>query len=161
MRFIHHHRLQTVLGGLDARDVPARTGAHHRDIDGFGGLAVKMPIYAGITSLAFFAGLGLPGLNSFISEALVFLGAFSVYKIITIISVLGIVITAAYFLWTLQRMFFGQLNSQYRDLPEINGREIFTLVPLGALVIFLGVYPMPILNLINNSMVNLISIIRP
>ena len=135
--------------------------AHHRDIDGFGGLAVKMPIYAGITSLAFFAGLGLPGLNSFISEALVFLGAFSVYKIITIISGLGIVITAAYFLWTLQRVFFGQLNSQYRDLPEINGREIFTLVPLGILVIFLGVYPMPILNLINNSMVNLISIIKP
>ena len=134
--------------------------AHHREIDGFGGLAVRMPIYAGITSLAFFAALGLPGLNSFISEALVFLGAFSVYKLITIISAIGIVVTAAYFLWALQRMFLGGLNPKYQDLPEINGREIFTLVPLGVIVIILGVYPMPILNLINTSMVNLISIVQ-
>lgn len=134
--------------------------AHHRQIDGFGGLAIKMPIYTGITSLAFFAGLGLPGLNSFISEALVFLGAFSVYKTTTIISGLGIVLTAAYLLWTLQRMFLGELNPKYRELPEINGREIFTLVPLGIIVIYLGIYPMPILNLLNTSMVNLIGIIK-
>ncbi|MFQ5706053.1 MAG: NuoM family protein [bacterium] len=137
--------------------------AHHRDIDGFGGLAVKVPIYAGIFSLAFFGGLGLPGLSSFISEAFSFLGAFGSelfnLKVITIVSTLGIVVTAGYFLWSLQRMFFGKLNPKYADLPEINGRELFTLVPLAVIVIFLGVYPAPLLDLIKVSLNNLVHVV--
>lgn len=133
--------------------------AHHRNINGFGGLGLKVPIYTGITSLAFFAGLGLPGLSSFISEALSFLGAFNVYRSITVISTLGIVLTAGYLLWTLQRIFLGPLNEKYMDLPEISAREILTLAPLGVIVIVLGVYPMPVLNLIEKSMANLIQII--
>ncbi|MFQ5485077.1 MAG: NuoM family protein, partial [Desulfobacterales bacterium] len=121
--------------------------AHHRQIDGFGGLATRMPIYAAVVSLAFFAGLGLPGLSSFLSEAFSFLGAFGSQmfnlKVITIISTIGIVITAGYFLWTFQRMFMGELNPKYKDLPEINGRELFTLIPLGIVIIFLGIYPAP------------------
>src|SRR5262249_12003505 len=58
--------------------------AHHRDIDGFGGLAVRMPVYTAIVSLAFFASLGLPGLSGFISEALVLLGAFPVFRALVI-----------------------------------------------------------------------------
>ena len=126
--------------------------AHHRDIDGFGGLAVRMPIYFGITSLAFFASLGLPGLSGFISEALCLIGAFPVHRTLTIIATVGIVLTAAYFLWTLQRMFLGPLNEKYKTLPEINAREIFTLAPLGAIVIILGIYPMPVLNLMSASL---------
>ncbi len=133
--------------------------AHHRDINGFGGLGLKVPIYTGITSLAFFGGLGLPGLSSFISEALSFIGAFNVYRTITIISTAGIVLTAGYLLWTLQRIFLGPLNEKYVDLPEINARELTTLVPLGAIVLFLGIYPMPVLNLIEKSMDNLIRIL--
>ena len=72
--------------------------AHHRDIDGFGGLGVKMPIYTAFVSVAFFAGLGLPGLSSFISEVFSFLGAFGSetfnLKVITIISASGIILTA-------------------------------------------------------------------
>ncbi len=135
--------------------------AHHRDIDRFGGLAVQMPIYAGITSLAFFAGLGLPGLNSFISEALCFLGAFNVYRWTTAIATSGIVFTAGYFLWTYQRMFLGPLNTKYSDLPEINGRELFTLIPLGAIVVFLGIYPSPVLNMMTITMYNLIVMVKP
>jgi NADH-quinone oxidoreductase subunit M len=133
--------------------------AHHRNINGFGGLAVKVPIYTGIMSLAFFAGLGLPGMSSFISEALSFLGAFNVYRSITVISTLGIVLTAGYLLWTLQRIFLGPLNEKYIDLKEINAREILTLAPLGVVVILLGVYPMPVLNLVESSMANLIRIL--
>ena len=136
--------------------------AHHRDIDGFGGLAKNMPIYAGVVSVAFFAGLGLPGLSSFMSEAFSFLGAFGSemfnLKVITVISVLGIVITAGYFLWTFQRMFLGELNPQYANLPEINGRELFTLVPLGIIVILLGVYPAPVLDLMKTSLNNLVEV---
>ena len=71
--------------------------AHHRDINGFGGLASKTPIYAAIVALAWFAGLGLPGLSGFISEAMTFLGAFPVYRNIVILSTIGILLNAAYF----------------------------------------------------------------
>ncbi len=138
--------------------------AHHRQIDGFGGLAVRMPIYAAMVSLAFFAGLGLPGLSSFMSEVFSFLGAFGSelfdLRLITIISTLGIVITAAYFLWTFQRMFLGELNPKYADLPEINGRELFTLIPLGIIIIFLGVYPAPLLDLIKTSLNELVEVVK-
>jgi NADH-quinone oxidoreductase subunit M len=134
--------------------------AHLRDIDAFGGLGVNMPIYTGITSLAFFAALGLPGLSSFISEVLVFIGAFNVYRTITVVSVIGIVLTAGYLLWTLQRMFLGPLNEKWKDLPEISLREIITLAPLGIIVIFLGIYPMPLLDMISTSMRGLIGILK-
>ncbi|MEC7730481.1 MAG: NADH-quinone oxidoreductase subunit M, partial [Candidatus Neomarinimicrobiota bacterium] len=104
--------------------------AHHREIAGFGGLAAQMPIYTGITALAFFAGLGLPGLSGFISEAMCFIGAFPVYRGIVIASTIGILLNAAYFLWAFQRIFFGELNEKYTNLPEINRLELFTVVPL-------------------------------
>jgi NADH-quinone oxidoreductase subunit M len=125
---------------------------HHREIAGFGGLANVMPKYLGITSVAFFASMGLPGLSGFISEALCFLGAFPVWRTFTIIAVGGIIITAGYLLWTLQRMFFGQVNEKYTGLPDINARELFTLIPLALIVVFLGIWPHPILNLMNSSM---------
>ncbi|MFN3822297.1 MAG: NADH-quinone oxidoreductase subunit M, partial [bacterium] len=93
-----------------------------------------------------------PGLSGFISEAMVFIGAFPVWKTFVIISVLGIVITAGYHLWAIQRMFFGPINPQYKDLPEINTRELFTLVPLAAIVILLGIWPHPVLDLMNCSL---------
>ncbi len=134
--------------------------AHHREIDGFGGLASQMPIYTGIASLAFFANLGLPGLNNFISEAFSFLGAFGSeafnLKVFTIIGTLGIILTAGYMLWTLQRVFFGPLNPKYVNMPEVNTRELITLVPLGVLVIVLGVYPNLVLNLLEVSLNNLV-----
>lgn len=126
--------------------------AHHREIEGFGGLALQMPVYTGIVMVAFFASLGLPGLSGFISEALVFLGAFPVYRTLTMIAVVGIVLTAGYILWTLQRMFLGKLPEKYKTLPDINGRELFTLVPLAIIIIFVGVYPMPVLDLMRESL---------
>jgi NADH-quinone oxidoreductase subunit M len=126
--------------------------AHHRDIEGFGGLAAQMPIYTGITAVAFFAGLGLPGFSGFISEAMCFIGAFPVYKGIVIASTLGILLNAAYFLWAFQRIFFGELNEKYKDLPEINRLELFTVVPLLLITLFFGIYPAPFLNLISSTM---------
>lgn len=126
--------------------------AHHREIEGFGGLGVQMPLYAGITSLAFFASLGLPGLAGFWGEALVFIGAFDVYRWITVASTAGIVLGAAYLLWTLQRMFLGPLNEKYKALPEVNGRELFTLVPLGAITVVVGIYPRMVIDIFRVSM---------
>ena len=126
--------------------------AHHRDIDGFGGLAGHMPIYAGITALAFFAGLGLPGLSGFISEAMCLIGAFPVFKTIVIVSTIGILLNAAYFLWAFQRIFFGEMNKKYSDIPEINNLELFTVIPLAVITLFFGIYPRPYIDLIKATM---------
>jgi NADH-quinone oxidoreductase subunit M len=135
--------------------------AHSRDLDEFGGLANKMPKYFGVVMIAFFAALGLPGLSGFISEALAFLGAFSVpaIRVITIVSTLGIVLTAGYMLWTLQRLFFGTLPERWNGLTDINGRELATLVPLAVIIIFLGVYPSPVLNMMSTSVNQLVDFV--
>ncbi len=130
--------------------------AHHRNIEGFGGLAVQVPEFTGIMGLAFFASLGLPGLCGFISEFTVFLGALPVFQGLTILSATSVIITAAYYLWTIQRMFLGKLNEKYKDLPDLNWRERLTLYPLGALVIFFGFYPRAIIDLIESSLRNLL-----
>jgi len=129
--------------------------AHHRDIEGFGGLAGIMPVYTGVTALAFFAAMGLPGLSAFISEVLVLLGAWQPYPRLTVVAASAVILTAGYMLWTMQRMYLGQPNERYLGLPDISARELVTLVPLGAIVIVLGVYPHAVLDLINASLVNL------
>jgi NADH-quinone oxidoreductase subunit M len=134
--------------------------AHTRGLDEFGGLANQMPRYFAIMSIAFFAALGLPGLSGFISEAFAFLGAFQTFRWITIASTLGIVLTAGYMLWTLQRLFLGTLPERWTKLSDINGRELFTLVPLAAIVIFLGLYPSPMLNLMTASANYLVDFVK-
>ncbi len=134
--------------------------AHHREINGFGGLATKMPVYTGITTVAFMASLGLPGLSGFVGEALSLLGAFQEFELLTILSTIGIVVGAAYFLWTLQRVFLGQLNPKYEDLPEINKREILTLVPLGILTIVLGIWPNFALDMFSEYVSNLVDVLK-
>lgn len=135
--------------------------AHHRDIEGFGGLAAVMPVYTGVTALAFFASMGLPGLSGFISEVLVLLGAWQKYPILSTLGASGVILTAGYFLWTIQRVYLGPINEKYKDLPDINGRELFTLIPLGIIVIILGVYPNALLNLLGASLDHLNQIIIP
>jgi len=69
-------------------------------------------------------------------------------------------LTAGYFLWTFQRMFLGELNPKYKDLPDVNGRELFTLIPLGIIIIFLGIYPAPLLDLIKTSLNELVEVVK-
>jgi len=147
--------------------------AHHREIEGFGGIGTVVPRYMGVMILATFASMGLPGLSGFISEIFVFLGSFrseiashagSVWHVInfqtlTIIAAFGVVITAAYLLRMLQKVFLGPLNPKYENLSEINGREVFTLVPLAVAVILFGVYPMPLVRLMDVSVTQLVGFI--
>lgn len=156
--------------------------SHTRGLNDFGGLANKMPIYTGIMTVAFFAAIGLPGLSGFISEALVFLGAFnsvplntsvaqqSFYLVMTIISGLGIILGAGYMLWTLQKVFFGKLPERWsgpwdptRKIykhDDINAVELAALVPLALIIIFLGIYPNPILGMMSQSVNYLIEFVR-
>lgn len=126
---------------------------HTRGINDFGGLAVKMPYYAGFVTVAFFAAIGLPSLSGFISEALVFVGAFGISEIrtLTMISTLGILLGAGYMLWTLQRIFLGKQNEKWTDLPDLDKREYAMLIPLAIIIIFLGVYPSAMLDIMQSS----------
>ena len=133
--------------------------AHHRDINGFGGLASVMPTYTGVMAIAFFAAMGLPGLSAFISEVLVLLGAWQYNAPLAIVAASAVVLTAGYMLWMLQRVWLGPVNEKYVSLPDLSGREAVTLVPLAVIVIVLGVYPHAVLDLINVSLVGLNEIV--
>jgi NADH-quinone oxidoreductase subunit M len=126
---------------------------HTRNLDDFGGIGVKLPVYTGFVTVAFFAAIGLPGLNGFISEAFVFLGAFneSTIRMLTVISTLGILLGAGYMLWTLQRVYLGKLNEKWSTLSDIDLREYAMFIPLSIIIIFLGVYPSAMLDLMNSS----------
>lgn len=133
--------------------------AHTRDIDAFGGLWVKLPVYSGIMTLFCMGSLGLPGLSGFVSEFMVFIGSFPAFPIIVAVAVLGVVITAGYFLRMIQRMFLGQFNTKWEGLTEISGREIFTVTPLAILMIFIGVYPLPLANMIKATLENIVHLV--
>jgi NADH-quinone oxidoreductase subunit M len=131
--------------------------AHHREIGRFGGLATTMPVYTGYSTVAFFANLGLPGLCGFIGEVMVLLGAFQAARsdsilmrsgasynaimTLAIISCFGVILTAGYMLWTLQRVFLGPEKAEHRGFPEVDTREHVVLAPLTAMAILLGVLP--------------------
>lgn len=132
--------------------------AHHRDLNGFGGLMTQMPYYGGWTTLGFFAALGLPGLAGFVSEALTLLGSFSVYPTLTIISCIGVLMTAAFLLWAIQRVFLGPLNPKYAKLADISGREIFCQAPFAVLCILFGVAPALIINILSPAVLSYLSL---
>jgi NADH-quinone oxidoreductase subunit M len=131
---------------------------HTRMLDELGGLGVKMPAYMGFVTVAFFAAIGLPGLSGFISEAFVFLGAFgeSTIRVITVISTLGILLGAGYMLWALQRVYLGKFNDKWEGIRDLDLREYAMLAPLTIIVIFLGVYPSAMLDLMNTSVNTLV-----
>ncbi len=132
--------------------------SHTRGLDDFGGLATQMPVYTGFVTIAFFAAIGLPGLSGWVSEALVFVGAFGVdiIRVLTMISALGILLGAAYMLWTLQRIFLGKLNEKWNQLADLDKREYAMLVPLAVIIIFLGIYPSAMLDIMNTSVNSLV-----
>ncbi len=134
--------------------------AHVRGVGDFGGLGAQLPVYAGLTMLAMLASLGLPGLMGFVAEFLIFLGAFQIYPTFTVLSLVGVVITVAYFLWAIHRIFFGPLNTRWAALPDLDGRERWVMVPLAALMVVLGVYPRPLVDVINLAMVGVLSLAR-
>ncbi|MFY0625887.1 MAG: NADH-quinone oxidoreductase subunit M [Reichenbachiella sp.] len=144
-----------------------RTG--NREIGSFSGLASKMPRYTVAILISFFAALGLPGLSGFIAEFLVLLGAFDAYAsgsgimlFMPILGLLGLVLGAAYFLWTLQRMFFGEygVKNQSWELPDLTVRELIMVVPLLILTILFGVFPSLLLDLSNETIVGFIEYIQ-
>jgi NADH-quinone oxidoreductase subunit M len=151
--------------------------AHHRDLTKFGGMGLQMPWYTGIATVGFFASLGLPGLNGFISEFLCFRGAYdfvgkdgSLIMIsspgiasswIVYVSLLGIILAAVYILWTIQRVYLGNVKrEEYKRFPDVSFREVVALAPLAVLCIILGVYPGILIDFMNGSLGAMTDLVR-
>ncbi len=126
--------------------------SHTRELNAFGGLREKVPVFSAILIFFSLASLGLPGLSAFVGEFLALLGAFKPFKLVTGLSVLGIIVTAGYMLSMIQKVLLGPLNPKWKNMKDINFIELITVVPLSALVLLLGVYPKIALNIINPAL---------
>lgn len=133
---------------------------HDRMINTYSGLSSKMKSYTTMILIAFFASLGLPGFSGFIAELMVLLGAFKsnsatgiLPESFAIIATLGLILSAAYYLWTLQRMFFGPFHLKgllsEDQLSDLTKREYTMLIPLAAATLCFGIFPQPILSIID------------
>jgi NADH-quinone oxidoreductase subunit M len=118
--------------------------AHHRDLNNFRGLMEPMPFYGGMSFLIFFAAMGLPGMCGFVGEVFVVLAAWNYSKVMAFLAALTVILTAAYVLWTLQRVYLGT-NPAYKDYPDMSLREIIVGVPLLILSVALGIFPQQLL----------------
>jgi len=132
---------------------------HTRNLEEFGGLFPLVPIYGGILIFTSMASLGLPGLNGFISEFLVVRGSWPILTIYTVISMIGLLFTGAYILKGIKKVLHGPLNEHWAHgehrLTEINTREILVMVPLMGLILWIGIWPAWILDVINKAVVML------
>jgi NADH-quinone oxidoreductase subunit M len=130
--------------------------AHHRDLDRFRGLYEPMPLYGGISAIIFFAAMGLPGMCGFVGEVMVVLGTWNYSHVMSILAALTVIITAAYILWTIQRVYLGQ-NPAYKNFLDINFRELVCIVPLVVLSVLLGAFPSLLLNWMEPNVTGLIN----
>jgi NADH-quinone oxidoreductase subunit M len=133
--------------------------AHTRRVDAFGGLAAAVPRYYGLMMLTAFASLGLPALAGFVSEFMIFRGAFAIIPGLAAIGVLGIIITAAFILWKLIQMpFLGPLNQRWAAMRDMTPWEVVSMVPLAVFMVLIGLYPKPILDIINGAAVSILKL---
>jgi NADH-quinone oxidoreductase subunit M len=126
---------------------------HHRDLDQFGGLFARMPVYSGLAMGVFFAALGLPGLCGFIGEFFVVLGTWSYSAAMAVIAASVVILTAGYILWTIQRVYLGaEYKGPHADaLSPITRREKLIAAPLLVFAIIFGVYPPALLDYMTPS----------
>jgi NADH-quinone oxidoreductase subunit M len=118
-------------------------------ISDYGGVQKVAPLLAGTFLIAGLAGLSLPGLSTFVSEFLVLVGTFTRYEVAAALATVGIILAAIYILWMYQRTMTGPVRPEVANMPDLKGRELWAVGPLIALIIVLGVYPKPVLDIIN------------
>jgi NADH-quinone oxidoreductase subunit M len=130
--------------------------AHHRNLDNFRGLYEPMPLYGGLSAVIFFAAMGLPGMCGFVGEFMVVLATWKFNQVFAVLAAGTVVLTAAYILWTVQRVFMG-VNPAYKNYADINLRELVCVLPLVILSVALGILPAQLLlNWMEPSVTNLV-----
>ena len=132
---------------------------HTREIAAYGGLVERMPRYAFVFMIFMLGSVGLPGTSGFIGEFLVLLGAFQDNTWVAFLAATGIILGAAYMLYLYRRVIFGKLvKDNLKKLLDLEPREMMVLVPLVLLVLWMGLYPAPFLNVFDASVANLVSV---
>jgi len=130
---------------------------HTRMIADFGGLSKQIPVYAALFMIVTLSSIGLPGLNGFVGEFLILVGAFKRNWVLALFATSGIVLGAAYMLWLYQRVMFGKLDKPENEkLKDLNKRELATLIPIIAFMFWIGLYPSYWLNFMDPSVEHLI-----
>ena len=134
--------------------------AHTRYIPDLGGLAGRMPVVATALLIAGLASLGLPGLSGFVSEVLVFLGAFRAYPWPTALAVLGIVLAAGYILWMMERAFFGERRARFAQMTDASLVEALPLALLVITIVGIGVYPSILTDVFESGLRPIVAILN-
>jgi NADH-quinone oxidoreductase subunit M len=130
---------------------------HTRDIARYGGLVSNMPRYAAIFMFMMLASVGLPGTSGFVGEFLVLMGAFQANTWVAVLATIGIILGAAYMLFLYRRIIFGKLTkADLRDLLDLSPREVAVFAPIVVLVLWLGVYPQPVLDIFGPAVEQLV-----
>jgi NADH-quinone oxidoreductase subunit M len=136
--------------------IQERSGGE-RGIDQFGGLRKPAPVFAGMMGIALFSSLGLPGLNGFVGEFLIFRGVFPLSWVSATVSVLGLLVTAAVILTVIQKVFAGPVPEQWANFADMHGGERLAMAPVIGLMILLGLLPQLVVDGVNPTVVNLLT----
>jgi len=131
-----------------------------RGLNDFGGLRKVVPVFCGLMGIALFSSLGLPGLNGFVGEFLIFRGAFPLAIWATCLAVIGLLVTAIFILTILQRVFYGPLNEAWATMPDLSTKERIALLPPIALMFALGLCPQLLLGVINSTVMKMVQQMR-
>ncbi len=135
---------------------------HTREIAEYGGISNVMPVYATITMIMFLSSMGLPLLNGFIGEFTILQGAWTENKAWAAWSVIGVILAAAYLLWLYQRVFFGTVtNPKNERLRDLTPREVLTFVPLVIMAFWVGLYPKPFFQILEQPVNQIVQTVRP
>jgi NADH-quinone oxidoreductase subunit M len=134
--------------------------AGRRGLEDFGGLRKVAPVFCGLMGIAIFASLGLPGLNGFVGEFLIFKGAFALTKWASALSVIGLLVTAIFLLTILQRVWNGPLETKWIGFADLSLKERIIAVPAIALMFVVGIYPQLVLQFINPTVMQVVEQLR-
>jgi NADH-quinone oxidoreductase subunit M len=129
---------------------------HTREIAALKGLQKAAPIFAAVFTVVMMSSIGLPGLNGFVGEFLVLVGSFLTRRWFTVVAAAGVILAALYLLWAYQRVFHGEPDDDNRHFPEMTWSEGLVMAPLLGLIVFLGIYPKPVLERMEPSVERLI-----
>jgi NADH-quinone oxidoreductase subunit M len=130
---------------------------HTREIASLKGLQKSAPIMAAVFTVVMLSSIGLPGLNGFAGEFLILVGSFLTRRWFTVVAALGVILAALYLLWAYQRVFHGEPDEENASMPDMSWREGLVMAPLLALIVFLGVYPKPMLDRIEPAVARLVT----
>ena len=134
---------------------------HTRMIEAYGGIARAVPLFAALLTIVSLSSIGVPGTNGFVGEFLVLLGAFRTHTYLAIVSATAVILAAAYLLWAIQRILFNPLDkAENRHIPDLNRRELAIMAPLVAGIIWLGVYPQPVLRRMETAATRFVQIVE-